>query len=387
MLTSLMDTQSFYKNLDSFREFNEFTTESHFKPLPDDWTILITDIKGSTKAVAAGKYKEVNTVGAATIVVARKGMGEADFPFVFGGDGATLLIPNKYLDSVLENLAALQKLSQTNQNLDLRIGLVSMKELTQAKQEVFVGKFEITPGRSIAILRGKGISYAEKLIKDESGKYLSKIETEKSPDLSGLSCRWNPIPSKKGKIFTILVSSKSDNTIYKSFLTELNKILPQGIEESNPTNVDLASYKSVGKLIAEERKLHPSLLSLSFLKRALEICYAVLVFKYHFPALIFDAKKYSQSMRSHSDFRKFDDVLRMVLDCSLEQIQAIKTYLEKKYAAGDLFYGTFETDCSLMTCFVDGLGQGEHIHFIDAENGGYTAAAIMMKKQMKQDQI
>jgi hypothetical protein len=36
-----------------------------------------------------------------------------------------------------------------------------------------------------------------------------------------------------------------------------------------------------------------------------------------------------------------------------------------------------------MTCFVEGLGQGKHIHFIDAENGGYTSAAIGLKKQMK----
>jgi hypothetical protein len=35
-----------------------------------------------------------------------------------------------------------------------------------------------------------------------------------------------------------------------------------------------------------------------------------------------------------------------------------------------------------MTCFVDGLNQGQHIHFMDAENGGYAMAAIELKKQM-----
>jgi hypothetical protein len=37
-----------------------------------------------------------------------------------------------------------------------------------------------------------------------------------------------------------------------------------------------------------------------------------------------------------------------------------------------------------MTCFVEGLNQGEHIHFLDAEGGGYTTAAIQLKHQIQQ---
>ncbi len=60
-------------------------------PLPDDWWIGVTDVVGSTAAIAAGRYKSVNLAG---------GVGDqrpfmnalhgASFPFVFGGDGATL---------------------------------------------------------------------------------------------------------------------------------------------------------------------------------------------------------------------------------------------------------------------------------------------------------
>ena len=87
-------------------------------------------------------------------------------------------------------------------------------------------------------------------------------------------------------------------------------------------------------------------------------------------------------MRSHSDYRKFDDLLRMVIDCSLEELASIRGYLEEEFKKGEVFFGLHETDASLMTCFVDGLGQGQHIHFIDAENGGYTAAAVQLKSQM-----
>jgi hypothetical protein len=382
-----MSNLNFYQELKSFSNFNEFTNESLYRDLPSDWSVVITDIKGSTKAITEGRYKDVNTIGAATIIVARKAMKGADFPFVFGGDGATLLIPQKDLEDVCENLGALKTLSFQNHGLELRVGIISMQELRDLGKPIQVGKFEITKGRSVAVLKGDGLSIAEKLIKGDSGKYELKTIVTKAPDLSGLSCRWNPIPSRNGKIISILVSSRQGHKVYDNFMTELNKILPEGLENSNPTNIEQASYKSVGKLFREELRLHTSVLSPFFIFRALEIVLAVLIFNYNLPPLFFNAEKYKNSMRPHSDFRKFDDVLRMVLDCGHDQIAKITNFLKAQHSAGQLFYGTFETDCSLMTCYVDNLGQGGHIHFIDAENGGYAAAAVGLKKQMKESAI
>lgn len=36
-----------------------------------------------------------------------------------------------------------------------------------------------------------------------------------------------------------------------------------------------------------------------------------------------------------------------------------------------------------MTCYVESLGNGEHLHFIDGSNGGYALASIHLKQQMK----
>ena len=38
---------------------------------------------------------------------------------------------------------------------------------------------------------------------------------------------------------------------------------------------------------------------------------------------------------------KFDDMLRMVLDCSKEQVAEIQKYLDEEYEKGNLFYGTY----------------------------------------------
>ena len=92
---------------------------------------------------------------------------------------------------------------------------------------------------------------------------------------------------------------------------------------------------------------------------------------------------YLPTMRTHADFRKFDDVLRMVLDCSEEQVKEINHYLEDQYNAGHLFYGLFCSSTALMTCYVQDIEPGQHIHFIDGGDGGYAMAAKQLKAQLK----
>ena len=86
-----MTNDPFYQDLPSFDEISGITDTKNFSPIPINWFIIITDVKGSTKAIESGRYKEINTIGAAAIVSARKAMGAVEFFFVFGGDGATIL--------------------------------------------------------------------------------------------------------------------------------------------------------------------------------------------------------------------------------------------------------------------------------------------------------
>lgn len=379
-----MSNLNFYERLESFTHFHDFTNDNHFSPLPEDWSIVIADIKGSTQAISEGRYKDVNTIGAATIVVAKKAMAGSDFPFVFGGDGATLLIPKEKQKAVVAALCSLRAMAEVNHQLELRVGTLSMQELKESNKDIEVAKFEITSGRSVAVLRGPGISYAEKLIKERPDKYTVNLPSDGSANLEGLSCRWKPIPNKNGLILSLIVSSRTGNSVYQKLLTLLDSTLPDGIEGSNPANIEAARYETFWKSLRHEVKMSPSLFSLKFLGRSVELVVATLIFKLGLPALFFNAAEYKASMKTHSDFRKFDDVLRMTIDCSQQQVSAIQSYLLQQYEAGNLFYGTFETDSSLMTCFVEGLGQGQHIHFIDASNGGYSAAAVNLKKQMKE---
>ena len=86
-------------------------------------------------------------------------------------------------------------------------------------------------------------------------------------------------------------------------------------------------------------------------------------------------------MAANTDFVKFDDTLKMVIDVSLEQKEKILNYLNGRQLQKSLFYGAHFSNEALMTCFVRSLSQ--HVHFIDGGSGGYAMAA----KQIKQAQI
>jgi hypothetical protein len=375
-------SQNFYQALPSFRSFSDFTLDQHYTPVPPDWSIIITDIRGSTVAISEGRYKEVNTIGAASIVVARKAIGE-EFPFVFGGDGATMLIATQKREAVLEALCRLRALSEANYGLELRVGIVPMAELLAQNAPVEVAKLELAAGRCVSCLRGPGVGLAENWIKAPESRFVVTSASTGEPDLSELSCRWSPIPSRNGKILSLIVSSRVGSPAYSRFLGFLQGLFPEGLDELNPVNIEASRYNSFWESVTGELKLHSSVWSLSALRRVLEIAFATLVFKFGLPGIFFDKGRYQRSMRGHSDYRKFDDVLKMVIDCSEEKLGQIRRYLEEAHRQGELFFGTFVTDSSLMTCFVGGLNDGDHIHFIDADGGGYTAAAVGLKQQIK----
>ncbi len=370
----------FYNNLKSFSNFNEFYRQIHYKQVPSHWNLIITDVKGSTQFIQSGRYRDVNTLGVASIVVVRKILKRQDFPFVFGGDGATIVLPGEETKSVIPCLLGLKKIAIDNFGMELRIGIVSIEEILSSGKTIEMARFFLSSGFSQAMFRGSGITYGEKLIKENYNKYQARSELEVEPDLTGLTCRWKPIPTQRGKILTLLIRPREGNEkVYIDILNELNTIFPEGLEKINPATYDKNTYKPVWESVRNEFRLGSSKFSFPFLLRALALLPSYFLFNLRipFPKLM----NYIRSTASHSDFRKFDDMLRMVIDCSDEEVTRIKLFLEDLFQKGYIFYGTHTSQNSLMTCYVEGLNEGQHIHFLDAENGGYTQAAIQMKNQ------
>ena len=70
---------------------------------------------------------------------------------------------------------------------------------------------------------------------------------------------------------------------------------------------------------------------------------------------------------------------------SCRQRLRVHEVLDGLYRAGKIAYGTHVTSHALMTCFVESLQEGGHMHFLDAQDGGYTAAAVQLKQQLKEE--
>ena len=75
-----MVNNSFYKNLESFKDFSSFSNREHYQRVPEDWSVFVADIEGSTKEIEKGNYRQVNTVGAAAITVCLRRLGARTSP-------------------------------------------------------------------------------------------------------------------------------------------------------------------------------------------------------------------------------------------------------------------------------------------------------------------
>jgi hypothetical protein len=93
----------------------------------------------------------------------------------------------------------------------------------------------------------------------------------------------------------------------------------------------------------------------------------------------FDAAVYKTDVAQNTDFRKFDDGLKLTVDITPERAQRLEERLKQASQAGLCRYGLHRQNSALMTCFVPNPFARDHFHFIDGATGGYAMAAANMK--------
>jgi hypothetical protein len=373
---------AFYRELPSFADFSTLP-QAAFTPVPAEWVVFITDVIGSTAAIEAGRYKDVNTIGAASVSTVLHELG-SDFPYVFGGDGATLVVPAVLRQRVERVLLRLASLAQHRFDLGLRVGAVSIAELQKDGCTVEVARHELAAGRCVALFRGGGLQRAEQLIKGDAERYACRDGDQGASELTGLSCRWNRIPASRGVALSLLVEARGDGaaSTYGRVLDALAQQFGGGVDQANPVQLAMMQYRSRASCARDERRYH-SRFSFSYAWRMFEICVAVVLFGWGVANLLPGMRRYRRAMRLHADHRKFDDMLRMVVDCSPEQADAIERFLTTEHEAGAVCFGLHRATACLMTCYVEALGPGQHIHFIDGDDGGYALAAKQLKAQLR----
>ncbi|MBD2113024.1 DUF3095 family protein [Nodosilinea sp. FACHB-141] len=121
-----MSCDTFYADLPPLKQFLELANPQNYVEAPNDWYVLITDVVDSTQAIARGQYKEVNVLGASSIMAVLNATAPLEIPFVFGGDGALLLVPPGAVQAAREALLGVRALAHGSFGLDLRVGIVPL---------------------------------------------------------------------------------------------------------------------------------------------------------------------------------------------------------------------------------------------------------------------
>lgn len=375
-------TLGFYAEIAGTQAFRDVLTRAAYHPVPDDWAVVITDVRGSTAAIEAGRYKDVNALGVGSIVAVRNALDDLDLPYVFGGDGATLLCPLARREELTAALQGLKRTSREAFALEMRAGIVPVSALQAAGAALEVARFSASEHASFAMFAGSGFGLAERWVKDPArAPDFEVADGAGEADFTGFECRWRPIVSRNGLVLSVLVDA-IDLEVHRRVLGQIEELLAG---DGRPVAEATLRLAPIGYPFDQESRLLGGAPGSDGYRqrqrraRAQAQIGAVLM-KTGLSAGGFDGKRYRHEVIANTDFRKYDEMLRMVLDLTPMQRDAIRAFLETERAAGTLRYGLHESSEALMTCAI-GSYAGDHIHFVDGAAGGYALAAKQLKAQ------
>jgi DUF3095 family protein len=374
---------TFFHDMPAMQNLSQITQLENYLDVPDDWYVALTDVMNSTQAIEEGRYKSVNTVAAVTITAVLNSIPDVDVPFVFGGDGASIVIPVAIKDKVKEALAAIKWMGKENFGFEVRAGLVPVRDVTQAGYKIKVGKLGISENFQQPVFTGEGLDFADRLLKSADGeRYQIEADPNAHADFSGYECRWSKHPASSEEVLSLLVkviisSADKRHQIYDQIIHEIHKIYGE-FEERHPISLERMSVATIpqsyyNELAWKQDKVNwRNLLSLMFWSIG-----GFLLWKYVHKIW----NHYRQTVHATTDHEKFDDALRMTISGTAKQRQQLRDYLDIYQQLGQVAFGMHTAKHSLMTCIVfDRFGR--QVHFLDADEGGYAMAAKEMKAQL-----
>jgi hypothetical protein len=374
----------FFADLPPQAAARDMFDERCFRAAPDDWALIVTDIVGSTEAIAAGRHKTVNFVAAMAIAAMKNLCAPEPIPFLFGGDGAVVMVPPRHMAAARLLLARARGVARREFGLALRVGLAPVAELRRFGSDVQVGRFEPSPGNHFGVFLGGGVALLESAIRGRADLALcARVEVDEAlddgvpVDLSGLSCRWDALRSQRGSMVTLIIHGAADPG------AQFDALMRIAAQDGDPRPVRVDTLRSrwppAGLLLEARARRRRWPLALTVLLVGLETLLARLVFLRGKPVGAFDPARYKREVATNTDFCRHDDTLCFVIDCAPARIDALRRHLDDGAAAGDFRFGIHVSDTALMTCLVTEADEGLHVHFVDGGGGGYTLAAKSMK--------
>jgi hypothetical protein len=354
-----------------------------FADVPADWHVVITDVKKSTQALSNGMHHLVNLVATGSIIAALNIARRADtrVPFFFGGDGATLIVPDTLVVPILLALNQHRENTQRNFGLDLRVGSVPVAAIYATGHTLSIAKAQMTDAFTIPVMLGHGIQHAEAVIKGEG--YMPELpqETGAALNLDGMECRWDSIrpPEDSQAVLCLLVTiedASRQGEICSDVLKALDDIFgpPQS---RSPVAIERLRLKpTLGRIIREMRARLGKFDLAYLLETWLRTLIGFIYLRY-----VKAGQNYLRGVAQLSDTLVIDGRINTIIAGTARQRAQLVDALRRMEARGDIHYGIHVCAESVMSCYVRDRAN-DHIHFIDGIGGGYTLAATELKRKL-----
>ncbi len=359
--------------------------ETQFSAVPDDWQVLLTDVRKSTQALNDGKYQQVNLVAAGSIIAALNIAHRAgvELPFFFGGDGATLLAPPAIADSVEAALRVHRENTRVNFGLDLRVGRIAVADIYRNNVGLKIAKVDVNhQGLVIPVALGEGLLHAERIVKGGDAAPAAPADDD-TVDLEGMECRWDSIPPPVNtqEVVCLLINVRRpehQGAIISGVLKQIEAIYGSLTQRSPVSRLALKLDTTLGKIATEMRarlgRFDFAYLAENWLRTVAGRLYFAFSRK---------GTHYLDRLVQLSDTLMIDGRVTTVMSGIAGQRAALVTALTALEEKGDLVFALKVCSASVMSCYVRDR-RDRHIHFVDGLGGGYTQAASLLKKKLAQ---
>ncbi|HYG89697.1 MAG TPA: DUF3095 family protein [Azospirillum sp.] len=372
--------------LPTIRDFaREATMPGCYTALGPDWSLAVADVVGSTRLASEGRYREVNFVAGAVIAVLSEVLRQppTEPACQFSGDGAIAAVPPGCRSAAADALAALADWAGTELDVPLRVGIVPVADLLDAGLEVMVALQDFGNGNVFGHFLGSGVAAAEAWVKADLRRQITP-RPGLLPGLEGLSCRWEPVPTRHGTILCVIADPVAPGDAGLEAITRLQAEIEHIV--STETAAPLGRGESLVPHLPSMESLRLEVRTEPPRRRAMRVVRAVagagLMWLGHRTGLrvgALDVPRYRRALAERSDYRKEAGGPRYVLDVTAAQADAIEALLERFAKAGEILYGTARAEATTITCLVGDFAADRHVHFVDGAELGFWRASIQLK--------
>ncbi len=377
-----MSTVTFYKDLLIQHIPIQEVFEDHtiFNKVPEEWNIIVTDVENSTKVVKAGNHQLVNLAATGTIVaclnIARE--NNVMIPFFFGGDGATILVPDEILEECLHALVLHQENCKTNFDFFLRVDSCKVDDMYQKGATLSISKVKLNDLHIIPVILGDALQMAEDYIKSLN----RKIQPDAIPynlNLKGMECKWDKIdpPVSHNEILTLIIIAQTvdlQSAVYSEVLTRMELIYGD-VKKRHP--ITLEKLKMINSLSQLKNEVIVKFSKLKW-KEVLSSVSRSLMARWYLKNND-KGRNYLKELPQLTESLMLDGTINTVISGTARQRELLLTELDSMKEKGMLRYGYFTSKTSVLSCYVTAM-DNYHIHFLDGDQGGYTQAAQILKR-------